>query len=147
MARQRSAGYEAARDAGLLASTPDIRVALAMAGFAATAAAVNVADITLAEYDGSGYTRYDAAGVAVAYDAGSDEWRITCTNGVGTEFGATVAAGTGAPTKLVVILFVDGTAANDYVLGWSDEGTFANGNGGPMGLTLPASVIFASANA
>ena len=147
MTRQRSAGYEEARDAGDLTGIPDIRVALAMSGFTATADAVNVADITLDEFDGAGYARYDATGVAVGYDSGSDEWRITCDNGGGGEFGDPVAAGTEAPTALVIILRIDGTAANDYVLGWSDEGAFADGNGGPMGLTLPDDVILASANA
>ena len=147
MTRQRSAGYEEARGSGSLEGTPDIRVALAMSGFTASADAVNVADLTLDEFDGAGYARYDATGVAVAYDAVSDEWRITCDNGGGDEFGDPVGAGTEPPVMLVVILHVDGTDANDIVLGWSDEGSFAQGNGGAMGLTLPDDVVFSSANA
>jgi hypothetical protein len=126
---------------------PDVRVALAMSGFTATAAAVHLDDITIDEFDGSGYARYDATGVAVAYDSGSDEWRITCDNGAGDEFGILVGAGTLPPSMLVVILHVDGTAPNDYVLGWSDEGSLDDGNGGTLGLTLPVDVIFSSGNA
>jgi hypothetical protein len=147
MTRQRTAGYEEARDLGLLEGSPDLRVALAMAGFAATAAAVHLDDITLDEYDGTGYARYDCAGVAVAYDAGADELRWTCDNGAGDEFGATVGPGSAPPTRLVLILHVDGDPANDYVLAWSDEGTFANGNAGALGLTLPNDVLLFSGNA
>lgn len=147
MTRQRYAGYEEARDAGDLAGTPDVRVALAMDGFAFDADAVNLSDGTLDEFDGSGYARYDAAGIAVGYDAATDEWQITCDNGDGDEFGATVDPGSGPPVWLVVYLHVDGTAANDIILGASDEGSFSDGNGGPLGLTLPNDVLFASGNA
>ena len=48
---------------------------------------------------------------------------------------------------LVVYLYVDGTAANDIILASSDDGGFADGNGGDMGLTLPNDVLLASGNA
>lgn len=147
MARQRYAGYESARGAGSLTGTPDIRVGLAMSGFSFAASAVNLDDGTIDEFDGSGYSRYDATNVAAAYDSGSDQWRITCDNGDGDEFGTTVAAGSEAPSVLFVYLHVDGTAANDIILGSSDDGTFADGNGGPLGLTLPNDVVFYSGNA
>lgn len=147
MARQRYAGYEQARSAGDLDGTPDIRIGLAMSGFSFTADAVNLADGTLDTFDGTGYADYDCAGVAVAYDSGDDEWQITADSGDGDEFGATVAAGSEPPTTLYVYLYVDGTAANDIILASSDDGTFADGNGGPMGLTLPNDVVLFSGNA
>ena len=148
MTRQRTAGFEQARQDGLLDGSPDIRVGLGMSGFSATAAAEHVDDVTLDEYDGAGYTRYDATGVAIAYDSGSDQWRITCDNGDGDEFGTTVAVGgEPSPSVLFVILRIDGNPANDWFLGWSDEGTLNGPNGGTYGLTLPNDVILFSGNA
>lgn len=147
MAKQRYAGYETARGAGDLEGTPDIRFLLAMSGFSFAAASVNLADGTLDEFDGANYVRYDASGVAVAYDAGDDEWQITCDSGAGDEFGTSVGAGTEAPSVLVAYLHVDGTAANDIILASSDDGGFADGNGGDMGLTLPNDVAVFSGNA
>lgn len=147
MARQRYAGYETARDAGDLSGTPDIRFALCMSGFTFSASAVNLADGTLDEFDGANYARYDATTVAVAYDSGDDEWRITCDSGDGDEFGTSVGAGSEAPSVLVCYLHVDGTAANDIILASSTDGGFSDGNGGDMGLTLPNDVALFSGNA
>lgn len=147
MTRKRTAGYEEARDAGLLVAGADYEVALCMSGFTATPDAVNVADVTMDEFDGNNYVRYAATGVAIAYDSASDQWRVTCANGDGDEFGAAVDPGSEPPSVMVVILRIDGTDANDYILAWSDEGSFSNANGGAYGLTLPNDVLLFSGSA
>lgn len=141
MGRVLFAGYHAARDAGLLYPSPDLRYALttgAALDQEDDGDAVNVADLTWDEFDGVGYARYDPDHTT-AYDATTQLWRAIPDAGAGDEFGATVAAGGGgAPTGLLEILHIDGTDANDYVIAWSDEGTFADGNGGGMSFTFPA---------
>lgn len=146
MAKQRYKGYETARSAGDLETTPDIRFILCMSGFSFGADSVNLADGTLDEFDGANYVRYDATSVVSAYDSGSGEWRITCDNGDGDEFGTSVGPGSEAPSVLVCYLHVDGTAANDVILASSDDGSFVNGNGGDYGLTLPNDVAVYSGN-
>lgn len=145
MTRLRFQGFEDARDAGDLAGTPDLRVALAMSGFSFTENAVNLADGTLDRFDGANYQDYDAAGVAVAWASNQRVW--TCDNGAGDEFGTSVAAGSEAPVWLVVYLYVDGTAANDIILAASDEGSFSDGNGSDMGLTLVDDILLFSQSA
>lgn len=147
MARYRTQGYEDARDAGLLAGSPDLRVAIAMSGFTFDEDAIHLDDGTLDEYDGANYVRYDAADVAADWDAVTHQRVWTCTSGGGDEFGTSVGAATDTPTVLVVILRVDGTAANDYILGWTDDVALSNGNGSDMGLTLPNDVLLFSGNA
>ena len=146
MARQRYLGYEEARDAGLLATTPDLRFMLCMSGFTFSADAENLADGTLDEFDGTNYTRYDATTVARAYSSARDQMEWTCDNGNGDEFGTSVGAGTEAPSVLVCYLHVDGTDANDIILVSSTDGSFADGNGGDMGLTLPNDIAIYSGN-
>jgi len=128
---------------GSLSGTPDLRVLLVMAGFtgATEEDSVNLVDITtLDEFDGLGYVRLDCAGVSVAYDATNNRYAIDFTNGVGNEFGDPVAPGTGVIAGLVLYLYVDGTAANDVILLFTDQGAVAgvNAANGPLGLTLPA---------
>ena len=148
MGRQRYAGYEQARSAGDLEGTPDLRVKLCMSGFTFTADAVNLADGTLDEFDGANYVEYDATtrgrGLRLRLPTSAS---ITCDNGDGDEFGTASASGSEPPSVLVVYLYVDGTAANDIILASSDDGGFADGNGGDMGLTLPNDVLLASGNA
>lgn len=130
------AGYHEARDAGLLAGTPDIRLALVMSGFTGDADSVNVADVTLDEFDGVGYARLDAASVTAGYVDADDEWQLAMASG---DFGDPVAPGSDVIAGMVAILNVDGTAANDYILGFTDTGGFGvNANNGPLNLTIPA---------
>lgn len=134
------AGYHQARSAGDLDGTPDIRIGLAMSGFSFDADDVNLADGTLDEFDGSGYSRYDATTPVGGYDAAADQWQVTCDSGDGDEFGTTVSSGSEPPSVIFVYLHVDGTDANDVILASSDAPTFADGNGGPLGLVLPNDV-------
>jgi len=127
-------GYHEARSAGDLDGTPDIRIGLGLSGFALDPDDVNVADATLDEYDGSGYTRYDAASPVGGYSASLDMWRIDCADG---SFGATVAAATEEVEWLFVILHVDGTAANDIILGATDSVAGINGTGGALTIAIP----------
>ena len=132
-----------AQKAGDLDGTPDLRIMLVMTAFSGLTDGdvVNVADITTVdEFDGIGYVEYDAVAVAWSWDTGSGEWRLTFTNGGGDEFGDPVAAGSDVIHGLLVKLYVDGTDANDVVVGFTgDGGGFgSNANAGPVGITLPA---------
>ena len=94
---------------------------------AATIAAIG----TLDEYDGSGYTRIDFAGITVTEDDPNNRSEIHVNTGT---FGATVAAGTRNIVGLMFYVRVDGTDANDYPVAWKDLTPF-NGNGGAVNFT------------
>lgn len=134
-------GYHVARDAGLLEDGAVIVFALPISGFTIDADDVNVDDTNIStnEYDGSGYARHEAASVTWQYDATDDEMQLDCATDA-EAFGTTVVAATSAPIGLLVILQVGGSpsASADYVLGFNDSGSYGNGNGGSLGLTVPA---------
>lgn len=127
--------------------TPDIRVAIVMSSFSGETekASVNIADLTaLDEFDGLGYTRLDCAGVAITYDSGSHEMRIDFDNGAGDEFGDPVTAGTAVAYGFILYVHVDGTDANDILIGFTTDGAGINANGGKLGLSIPAAGWFVS---
>ena len=141
------AGYHAARDAGLLVSAADIRVAIALPGIAVDPDDVFVADTNLAtyEYDGSGYSRHTLANVVVAYSDADDEWQVDADDDAEAS-GDTVVAATATPEAVVFILHVTDDS-DSYVLGKVDSGAIANGNGGSLALVLPAGGFLFSAQA
>lgn len=146
MTRLRFQGFEDARDAGLLDGSPDLRVALVGPAFDCPESAVHMDDVaTLDEFTGVNYQRYDATTVAMGWLSNMRVW--TCDNTGTDEFGTSVGPGTDPPAGMIVILHVDGTDPNDYILGYSDEGAFSDGNGADMGLTLPDDVILFSRSA
>lgn len=141
MTRQMYRGYEDARDAGLLTTGCDLRVHLVGAAFDAPVGAIHMDDIvTLDEFDGTGYVPYDATTVVNGWDdAVGRIW--TCDNGAGDEFGTPDPAASVVPAGMIVRLYVDGTDANDYLLCWTDEGTWPDGNSQDMGLTLVDDIL------
>lgn len=121
-------GYDALVQ-GLLDGAPDIRLALVMSGFTGATAgqedSVNVADLTdLDEFDGFGYQRLDAENVSFAYDATENEYQLTFDPGEFNADGETVTPGSDDAIGIVVILNVDGTDANDMLIGFTDSGGF-----------------------
>lgn len=132
-------GFYEALAGGLLEGTPDIRIRLVMSGFTGETEedAVYRADLTAVdEFDGVGYVALDCANVATAYSDADDEWQLDFDD---DDFGDPVAPGSDDIYGMLVELYVDGTAANDYVLGFSDQGGFGvNANNGPLNLVLPA---------
>jgi hypothetical protein len=130
--------YQALAD-GSLETTPDVRLLLVMSGFTGETEedAINLADITsLDEFDGIGYGRLDLANVTTGYVDADDEWQLDADDG---DFGDPVAPGSDVIYGLVAYLHVDGTAANDVILGFTDSGGFGiNANNGPLNIVLPA---------
>jgi len=120
-------GYKALVD-GDLAGAPDIRLALVMSSFSGDGAeedSINVADFgTLDEFDGIGYQRLDAENVTFAYDATEDEYQLVFDAGEFNASGGTVTPGSDDAIGILVILNVDGTAANDMAIGFTDSGGF-----------------------
>jgi hypothetical protein len=117
--------------------TVDLRVILCMSNTTADTdqdAATLSAITTLDEYDGSGYTRLDLAGIAVNQDDANNRSEIDYSDG---SFGSAVAAGTRSWVGMCYYVRIDGTAANDYPVAWKDL-TTANGNGGAVNLTVNA---------
>ena len=116
--------------AGNVTAAADVRVLAVMSGSTAPTDedAVNLANITtLAEFDGSGYSRIDLASVAVATDDVNDRHEVTAAAG---SFGANVAAGSDPAIGLVYYRRVDGTAANDVAWCYNDSGGFPFDPGG-----------------
>jgi hypothetical protein len=135
-------GWHVARDAGLIETGCDIRIAVGCSGIAVDPDDIFVDDTNLdtTEYDGTGYSRYAPTGVTWAYDATANEMQLDCNDST-TAFGAApVAAATTAPEAFVYILQVGGSPdpAVDYVLGKDDAASLGNGNGGSLGYTAPA---------
>ena len=133
-----------------IGDTPDIRIIPVMSSFTGETekASINIADLTtLDEFDGVGYTRLDCASVTVAYDSGTHAINIDFTNGAGDEFGDPVTAGSEVVYGFVMYLYVDGTAANDILIGFTTDGAGVNANGGKLGLTIPALGWFNSSEA
>jgi hypothetical protein len=117
--------------------TLDVRVILCMSDTTADTdqdAATISAITTLDEYDGSGYTEIDLAGVSVNQDDPNNRSEIDYNDGT---FGAAVGAGTRNWVGMLYYVFVDGTPANDWPVAWKDL-TPANGNGGAVNLTVNA---------
>lgn len=118
---------------GLLAGSPDIRLMLVMSGFTGETEedAINLADIsTLDEFDGIGYLQIDCANVDFSYDAADDEYQLTFDPAEFNAGAGSVAAGSDDAMGMVVYLYVDGTDANDIILGYTDAGGFPlNGTG------------------
>lgn len=136
MADQLYKGFFEALEQGLLEGAPDIRLFLFMSGFTADADAVNLDDATLDEFDGAGYARIDCANVVAGYVDGDDEWQLDFDD---DDFGDPVAPGSDDIEGLGVYLYVDGTAANDILLGTTTEGGFGvPANNGSLSLVLPA---------
>ena len=139
MANEIGQGFFTALAAGDLVTGADVRCQLHMSGFVGEPEAINLDELTLDEFDGVGYNEYDATTVVVSWDSTAHEWRLTFDNGAGDEFGTSVEGGSEAASVLLVYLYVDGTAANDIYLGSFTEGNLPkDGQGGVMGLTLPA---------
>jgi hypothetical protein len=117
--------------------TADLRVKLCMSNTTADTdqdAATISAITTLDEYNGSGYTALNLAGVTVTEDAANNRSEIDYSDGA---FGATVGAGTRNIVGMLYYVRVDGTTANDYPVAWKDVTPFA-GNGGPINLAVAA---------
>lgn len=117
--------------------TVDLRVRLCMSNTTADTDqdAANITAIgTLDEYDGSGYTILDLAGISVNEDDPNNRSEIDYSDGT---FGATVAAGTRNIVGMLYYVRVDGTPGNDYPVAWKDVTPF-NGNGGAINLTVNA---------
>lgn len=94
--------------------------------------AANITAIgTLDEYDGSGYTILDFAGLTVTEDDPNNRSEIHVNAGT---FGATIGAGTRNIVGLLYYVRIDGTNANDYPVAWKDLTPF-NGNGGAINFT------------
>jgi hypothetical protein len=96
---------------------------------------------TLDEFDGSGYTRLDLAGLSVVQDDANLRAEIAASNGT---FGSTVAAGTRSIQGMVVYIRVDGTAANDWPYAYIDSGAAFPfpAIGGPINLTVNTEGLF-----
>jgi hypothetical protein len=117
--------------------TVDLRVRLCMSNTTADTDqdAANITAITtLDNYDGSGYTILDLAGISVNEDDPNNRSEIDYSDGT---FGATVAAGTRNIVGMLYYVYVDGTNGNDYPVAWKDVTPF-NGNGGAINLTVNA---------
>lgn len=128
-------GFYEALEQGLLDGTPDVRCGLYMSGFTFDEDAVNLADGTLDEFDGAGYTRLDCADVTTGYVDADDEWQLDFSDG---DFGDPVAPGSEVIAGLFAYLYVDGTAANDIILASTTTGGFGvNANNGALNLALP----------
>lgn len=119
-------GYKALVD-GLLASAPDIRLRLVMSGFSGASEedSIYVADLTTVdEFDGIGYLEIDCANVSMAYDSAENEYQLTHDAAEFNASGGTVSPGSDDAIGILVVLNVDGTDANDYVIGFTDSGGF-----------------------
>lgn len=114
--------------------TADLRAKLCMSNTTADTdqdAATISAIGTLDEYDGSGYTALDFAGLTVTEDDPNNRSEIHVSAGT---FGATVAAGSRNVVGILYYKYVDGTPANDIPIAWKDLTPF-NGNGGAINFT------------
>jgi len=133
-------GYHVARDAGLLQDDAPIWFAIAMDGTVPDADSIFVddTDLVTTEYDGAGYDRHEAAGVTWAYDSSDDEMQLDCDDDP-EAFGDTVVAASDPPAGVYTILQAGGSPDDsaDYVLGYNDSGSYGNGGGGALGLTVP----------
>lgn len=133
-------GYHDARDAGLIQDAAVVRLAIVMTGFTIDAEAQHPDDTTLSiyEYDGAGYSQHTCASVTWQWSAADDEMQLDCADDADA-FGATVAAASDPPIGVLVILQVGGSpsASADWVLGYQDSGSYGQGNGGALGLTVP----------
>lgn len=89
---------------------------------------------TIDEYDGTGYSEIDFAGLIVNTDTANDRAEIDVNDG---SFGATVAAGTRNWVGILFYVRVDGTAANDYPVAFHDLAA-NNGNGGAVDFSVNA---------
>jgi len=119
-------GFKALAD-GLLSGSPDIRLWLVMSSFsgASELTAVNVADLSVVdEFDGLGYERIDCQNVSFAYDSAENEYQLTFDADEFNADGGTVTPGSDDAAGILVVLYVDGTDANDYVIGFTDSGGF-----------------------
>jgi len=132
-------GFYQAFEAGSLAA-PDVRIRLVMSATTCDTEedAINLADFTaIDEFDGVGYTELDCASVTTAYSDSADEWQLDFADG---SFGDPVAPGSDVIQGMLVYLYVDGTAANDIALAYTDSGGFGvNANNGALDLSVPAS--------
>lgn len=135
-------GYYKALREGSLDGTPDVRHMLVMSGFTGETEedSINLADVSdLDEFDGLGYTRYDPSNVALAYDATDNaDYLDHDDEGTDDAFGDPVAPGSDDVYGMVTYLHVDGTDANDIILGFTDTGGFGvNAANGKLDLKLP----------
>jgi hypothetical protein len=130
-------GFYQALAEGLLDGSPDVRLILTMSGFTADKDAIHLEDVTLDEFDGLNYVRIDCANVTSGYDETDDEWQLHADS---DSFGEDVAPGSDIIEGMVAYLHVDGTEANDMILGRTTEGGFGvNAANGDLSLTVPAS--------
>ncbi len=112
---------------GALSGSPDIRLALAEAGFTGETeqGSVNIADLTdLDEWGATGYQRIDCANVSFAWNATDSELQLTFDAAEFNATGVTVAPYAYDAEYLVAILHVDGTDANDVILASTTSGGF-----------------------
>lgn len=116
-------------------TTPDLRCFLFMSSFSGDPDDINLADVTLDEFDGVGYDRIDCAGVTVAYDTTDDKVYVDFDD---DSWGDPVAPGSEAPVGLGLYRYVDGTAANDVLWATITTGSYVNANNGEYNLVLPA---------
>lgn len=118
--------------------TNDIRAMLVMTNTTADTLqdANTLSDVSLDEYDGSGYSRATLTGETVTQDNTNDRAEFSASN---FSFGTTVAAGTRQAQAMVLYQHVDGTAANDKLIAYYDTGGFPfAGNGGSISVTVNA---------
>lgn len=134
-------GWHVARDAGLIQDGAVVRMALALSTISIDPDDINVDDTNLstAEYNGTGYSQHVAENVTWQYSTADDEMQLDCDD-VSDAFGTTVGASTPAPAGVVFILQVGGSPSDsaDYILGYQDSGSYGNGNGGALGVTVPS---------
>jgi len=134
-------GWHYAQEQGLLTDGADVRLMLVMGGFtgATEQSAINLADITdLDEFDGLGYQQVDCANVTWTYDATAHEMRLDFDNDEFNAAGGTVTPGSADAVGVVAYLYVDGTDANDIILGFHDPASFPfNGANSAINATVP----------
>lgn len=120
--------------ANLDLSAIDLRAKLLMGGndaVAKRATATVLTDLTLDEYDGSGYSERVIGTPTLSADATDLRVEMTGASGV---WGSAVAAATGPATGMLLY-----DATSNRVLGYSTEGFPQNGDGGPFTLTPDSS--------
>lgn len=135
-------GWHHAQQQGLLTATPDVRLKLVMSGFTGESEedSINIADLTaLDEFDGIGYLELDCENVDMSYDTASDEMRLDFDDGEFNAVDGSSTPGSDDAVGIVAYLYVDGTDANDILLGFTDSGGFPfNAANNALQLTVPS---------
>jgi hypothetical protein len=132
------AGYHAARDAGALVGAVTVQLRLQMGGYSGAVDAVHVEDVTEDGYDGANYAHAEVECTAGWSDA-DDMWLLS-TAATSASFGTAVGAATDDYESVLIVLPVDDTDANDFVLG-SFPVSPGNGATGSLTFVIPSSII------